>query len=288
MELIAKRANDVRAFLRACGAAGWLEYRNLRFRPINLALAAVQQLTTVGVWYFTATFLSAGANSAVSADGGHYVGYVLIGVLVNQIGLAALGGPFTTISEAFWDKRLETYRLAVHGIWANIVGRLGWQVLFAVVLQCAALVVLLAIGAIHIAPGANLLLIGITCLLFVGANAGLGIAGASLFFLLEVKAGQDPITWAYRYLVMLASGLYIPVALLPGWLRGLGAVLPQTFGFAALRALALTGADWRAPQVFGNLAGLTLATVITLAVGIGLFMLALAQAERRGGIGVVV
>src|SRR5262249_10908536 len=115
---------------------------------------------------------------------------------------------------------------------------------------------------------------------------GLGIAGASLFFLLEVKSGQDPITWAYRYLVMLVSGLYVPLAILPGWLRAIGSVLPQTYGLAAVRALVLSGAD--AGLVTGNLLGLLVASTLAVVAGCGMPTWALRRAERRGGIGVVV
>src|SRR5437763_10376969 len=114
-----RQAGGIAAFLRACRTTAWLEYRNLRYYPSNLVLAAVQELTMVALWYFTARFLSAGANSAVQQYGGDYIAYVLVGVLVNQVGLAALGSPFTTISDASWDKRLETYRLSLHGIWRN-------------------------------------------------------------------------------------------------------------------------------------------------------------------------
>ena len=38
----------IRAFLRACAAAAWLEYRNLRFYPSNLLLAAMQELPRWG------------------------------------------------------------------------------------------------------------------------------------------------------------------------------------------------------------------------------------------------
>lgn len=274
------------AFLRACGVAAWLEYRNLRYYPSNLALAGVQELTAVGVWYFTARFLNAGASASVAQYGGNYLAYVVVGVLLNQICLAALNGPFTTISEAFWDKRLETYRLSIHGIWANLLGRLGWDVGFSLVLQGVALAVLLLAGGLGLHAGINVPLVVLACVLLVAANAGLGIAGASLFFLLEVKSGQDPITWAYRYLVMLVSGLYVPLAILPGWLRALGAVLPQTYGFAAVRALVLTGADAR--LVAGNLLGLLVASVLACAAGYGMLTWALRRAERRGGIGVVV
>lgn len=275
-----------RAFLRACAAATWLEFRNLRYYPSNLALAGVQELTAVGVWYFTARFLDAGASASVAQYGGNYLAYVVVGVLLNQICLAALNGPFTTISEAFWDKRLETYRLSIHGIWANLLGRLAWAVGFSALLQGAALVVLLAVGGLGLHAGVNVPLVLLASILLVAANAGLGIAGASLFFLLEVKSGQDPITWLYRYLVMLVSGLYVPLAILPGWLRAIGAVLPQTFGLAAVRALILIGA--RPSLVMGNLLGLVAATLLCVAVGYGMLTWALRRAERQGGIGVVV
>jgi ABC-2 type transport system permease protein len=283
-----RQQSGLAGFLQACLAAGWLEYRNLRYYPSNLALAAFRQLTTVGVWFFVGRFLNASASGAVQQYGGNYLAYVVVGVLLNQVGLAALLGPFTTVSEAFWDKRLETYRLAVHGIWANLLGRLAWQVLFATGMQVAALLVLLTIGGVSLSGGIQPGPVLLTFLLFVVANAGLGIAGASLFFLLEVKSGQDPITWSYQYLVQLATGLYVPLTLLPGWLRATGRILPQTYGFTAERALLLTGAGLADPLVRQGLIGLAVAALITVAAGWAMFQAALRRAEGRGGIGVVV
>jgi len=257
-------------FLHACKVAAWLEYRNLRYYPSNLALAAVAELTAVGVWYFVGRFLNAGVSQEIEQYGGNYLAYVVLGVLLNQVCLAALNGPFTTISDAFWDKRLETYRLSVHGIWANLIGRLGWQVLFSTCLQMLALLVLLLLGGVTIRTGIAWPLV------------------LCAFLLLEVKSGQDPITWSYRYLVMLASGLYVPLSVLPGWLRILSGILPQTYGLAVIRALVLTGASWNSPQVWENLLPLAAATLITLSAGYVMLYLALRRAERGGGIGVVV
>jgi ABC-2 type transport system permease protein len=283
-----QQQGGVGAFFRACSTTAWLEYRNLRYYPSNLFLAAVQEVTMVALWYFVARFLSVGAHSAVKQYGGNYLAYVLVGVLVNQVGLAALGSPFTTISDAFWDKRLETYRLSIHGIWANVVGRLGWQVLFSTVMQGGAFVVLLLIGALHVHVGPQLALAVLAALLFVAANAGIGIAGASLFFLLEVKSGVDPITWSYKYLVMLITGLYIPLSILPLWVRQVGAVLPQTQAFSVERAVLLTGAGPGSPLVARNLLGLTIVTGVVVAWGYLMLRAALRRAERRGGVGVVV
>lgn len=288
MQAYEQQHGGLRGFLRACRVTVWLEYRNLRYYPSNLVLAAIQQLTAVGVWYFVGRFLNAGVSQQVQQYGANYLAYVVIGVLLNQVCLAALNGPFTTISEAFWDKRLETYRLSVHGIWANLVGRLGWQVLFSTCLQLLALLVILLLGGISIHTSINWFLVVCAFLLLVLSNVGLGVAGASLFFLLEVKSGQDPITWVYNYLVMLASGLYVPLAVLPGWLRGLSGILPQTYGLALMRVLVLTGASWNAPTVWANFLPLAIATLLTLGAGVAMLSVALRRAERRSGIGVVV
>lgn len=288
MDAMEQQRGGLKGFLRACTVTAWLEYRNLRYYPSNLVLAGIQEVTAVGVWYFIGRFLNAGASQAVQQYGGNYLAYVVIGVLLNQVCLAALNGPFSTISEAFWDKRLETYRLSVHGIWANIVGRLGWQVCFSTSLQIVALLGMLLAGGIAIHASINWPLILCAFLLLIASNAGLGVAGASLFFLLEVKSGQDPITWAYRYLVMLASGLYVPLTILPGWLRSLSGILPQTYGFTVVRACVLTGASWNAPIVWENLIPLAVATLLTLCIGYAMLATALRRTERRGGIGVVV
>jgi len=288
MQAREQQQRGFRGFLRACRVAAWLEYRNLRYYPSNLVLAGVQELTAVGVWYFIGRFLNAGASQAVQQYGANYLRLVVIGVLLNQVCLAALNRPFTTISESFWDKRLETYRLSVHGIWANLVGRLGWQVLFSASLQLLALLGMLLFGGVSIQASINWPLVLGALLLLILSNAGLGVAGASLFFLLEVKSGQDPITWAYGYLVMLASGLYVPLSVLPGWLRGLSGILPQTYGLAAIRALVLTGSAWNAPTVWKNLIPLAVATLLTVCAGYIMLSLALRRAEGGSGIGVVV
>jgi ABC-2 type transport system permease protein len=275
-------------FLRAAAWAGWLQYRDLRYYPSNLVLAAIQQFTLVGVWYFTARFFGTAGNDAVRSYGGNYVAYVLLGVMLNQVGTAALNQPFQTVSNAFWDKRLETYRLAGLGIWANMVGRLAYTTLFATFMQGVVFAVLVATGALPLHAGAPVGVVVLAFALMVAANAGLGLLGSSFFFLLEVKSGQDPVTWLYRYVVMIVSGLYIPVALLPGWLRALGAVLPQTYAFAVVRAALLTGAGAGSPVVGDGLAGLAVGALATCLGGYALFAHALSWAERHSGIGVVV
>lgn len=274
------------AFVRASLSAVWLEYKALRIYPVNLWLAAVQELTMIGVWYFVARFLSPMANGHVSQFGGHYVTYVLVGVLVNQVGLTALRSPFATISEAFWDKRLETYRLAIHGIWANIVGRLAWQVMFSTILQGAAAALLVVTGVLGLGRGIFWPDAILLWALLILANVGIGLIGASLFFLLEVKSGQDPVTWIYQYLIQIVTGLYVPITVLPKWLATIGSILPQTYTFSAMRSTVLNGSGFH--TVSADLLGLGSGTIVLVGLGLAMMRWALNRAERQAGLGVVV
>jgi len=273
-------------FFRASWASAWLQYKGLIYHPSNLWLLAVQQWTMVAVWYFVSIFLSPVADGAVHGGSGGYVAYVLVGVLSNQVAMSALLTPFQTVSQAFWDKRLETYRLARFGIWGNLVGRTAWTVVFSAGMQALAAAALFAIGALPSPGAADWPMALLFLILLATANAGIGFMGASLFFLLEVKNGQDPITWIYQYLVQIVSGLYIPVAVLPVWLRGVGTILPQTYAFEGLRVALLGSGSTSA--VGADLLGLAVGTGAVVAAGILLLRWALVRAEHTAGLGVVV
>ena len=272
--------------LRASWAGMWLEYKSLRLYRANLWLTAIQELTTVGVWYFVGAFLSPVANGVVTRYGENYVVYVLMGVLLNQVAIAALNTPFRTVSDAFWDKRLETYRLQSHGIWGNLLGRLAWSVLFATILQGLMVVVLIMAGLLPIRHQVSLVSVALAWFLVVVANAGLGLMGASLFFLLEVKKGQDPITWIYGYLIQIVTGLYVPIRVLPIWLASVGRVLPQTYAFEIMRLATLSGVSIASLGTF--FVGLGLGSTTAMGLGILMMIWALRHAEKAAGLGVVV
>lgn len=174
----------------------------------------------------------------------------------------------------------------MHGVWANVVGRLLWQVLFSTVLQVVAGAALVGLGALRFAHGVAWSEPAIIMFLLVAANAGLGLMGASLIFLLEVKNGQDPVTWTYQYLIQIVSGLYIPLSVLPGWMRAVGYVLPQTYAFSSMRLLVLTAAGHGA--ALASVVGLLIGAVVAFAAGVLMMRWALVRAERLSGLGVVV
>jgi ABC-2 type transport system permease protein len=280
-----ERMGDGRgAFLASVLSFAWLEFRALRYYPSNMALSVVQGIVQGSVWYFIARFLSGAADAKVAAYGGSYVAYVVIGVVYFQAGTAALNGPFETISTAFWDKRLEGYHLAPRGVWAHVLGRTLWKWGYATILQATVLGVIVAFGGIGSSLRVQFLPALLSYALFVAAVFGLGLCGASLFFLLEVKQGREPIGWLVSYAVQITSGVYVPVATLPLWLRDVGYLLPHTYGLAAMRGALLPGDV----PLWSNIAILAGFAVVTLALGVRSFHTAIRSAEAEGGVGVVV
>jgi ABC-2 type transport system permease protein len=134
--------------------------------------------------------------------------------------------------------------------------------------------------AFHVQPGLALL----AYLLFIAAVFGIGLIGSSLFFLLEVKQGREPVSWLVDYTVRITAGVYIPVAALPVWVRGLGYLLPHTYALRTIRSALLPGGG--APG--SDLVVLALFAVVTLFLGATAVQKAIRHAERQGGVGVVV
>ncbi len=147
-------------------------------------------------------------------------------------------------------------------------------------------VVLIMAGLLPITHQVSLVSVALAWFLVVVANAGLGLMGASLFFLLEVKKGQDPITWIYGYLIQIVTGLYVPIRVLPIWLASVGRVLPQTYAFEIMRLATLSGVSIASLGTF--FVGLGLGSTTAMGLGILMMIWALRHAEKAAGLGVVV
>jgi ABC-2 type transport system permease protein len=97
----------------------------------------------------------------------------------------------------------------------------------------------LVFGA-HIAP--------VQPVVFVLAVVVTAAAFAVLGFLLSVTVVRYRTVWALggalEFPVWLLCGFLVPVALLPGWLRGLSWLLPPTWGMRAIRAAAAGQPAW--------------------------------------------
>jgi hypothetical protein len=156
--------------LKSVGSFAWLEWRTLRYYPSNLLLSLTEGMVNTGIWLFIGLFLQDVARTRLGDYGGSYVSYVVIGVAFFEGAQTALLSPFKSISEAFWDKRLEVYNLPPDGIWAHILGRLSWQMAYAVAIQAVVVGAIVATIGVDFAPGANPWLAMVLFFVFVAAR----------------------------------------------------------------------------------------------------------------------
>ncbi len=112
-------------------------------------------------------------------------------------------------------------------------------------------------------------------LLLIGFGWGIGLMVSAL--ILRSGLGAEELAWAAVFLIAPVSGVYYPIAVLPGWLQVIANALPSAHVFEGMRALLLQGTfRW---DYFAWAAGLD---VVYLAAGVLVFRAAIRYARAHG------
>lgn len=110
-----------------------------------------------------------------------------------------------------------------------------------------------------------------------------GLGAASAAGVLAFRRGSGMVGVGAG-LLTLTGGVYFPVEVFPRWLQVLAEYNPLTSTLRAIREVLLTGAGFG--DVMPTLLVMLPVSLVTLAVGTGMFELALRRERRRGTLGV--
>ena len=88
------------------------------------------------------------------------------------------------------------------------------------------------LGRLNVLSGSVVSVLTALCL------SGLGVLAASGVLLFQ---DADPTSWVLDGLMKLAGGVFVPVAVLPGWLQMVAKGLPMTYGLEGVRQAVLMG-----------------------------------------------
>ncbi len=215
--------------------------------------------------------------SGPGVDGNYLTLYLLVGTLV----WSYLSQIFYVISEMVawerWEGTIEYTFMAPSSRLTHLVG----TSLFAVVYGVARTLLILAAAALFF----DLDLVGAdlgaaTLWLFVGSISftGFGILAAVMPLLFPERGVQ--MTNVVAALLLLISGVYYPVEVLPGWLQFLARASPATYVIRGMRGAILEGrglGDAARPLVLLFLGGLAM-----IVFGTWVFSLAERYAKRTG------
>lgn len=214
---------------------------------------------------------------AAGVTGDKRVLYLIIGALLWSF-LSIL---FETVSESVawerWEGTIEyTFMAPIH----RFTHLLGTS-LFGVVYGVLRTVIILGIVAIFFdldLSQANLwsglLVLVISSIAFIG----MGLL-AAVFPLMSPERGPQA-THIIQAVLLLVSGVYYPISVLPHWLQPLSRLSPATYTLEAARLALLQGADFR--QLLPALLRLTVIGLALVPLGYGIFVWGEYYAMRTG------
>jgi ABC-2 type transport system permease protein len=195
----------------------------------------------------------------------------------------------STIAYERWEGTLEYTFMAPVSRFVHLSGVSLFATFSSMVRTIVVMVgLLLFIPSLHLAGG-NLL--GVLVVLLVGSLAflGLGLIAAILPVMSPEKGEQA--TNIFQGVLLLVSGVYYPISVLPTWVQPLSVISPATYALSAARKLMgidnpsstpghLIGAPLR--TVLPELGILLIMGIIMIPLGLWIFSLAEHWAKRTG------
>jgi ABC-2 type transport system permease protein len=216
--------------------------------------------------------------SMSAADINHFILFLLVGTLVWHY----LALVFDLVSESIqwerWEGTIEYTFMAPISRLTHLMGQAAFAILYGVFHTSLIMGIVALFFQVDLSR-ANFF----SMLLIVVAGSmsftGLGMLAAVLPLLSPEKGLQ--MTNIIKALVLLVSGVYYPISVLPSWLQPLSLISPAYYMLAGMRAALLEGAG--VPTLLmPAIVPLLITGVITIPVGLYAFMRAERYAKETG------
>lgn len=223
---------------------------------------------TMVVWAFVTVYL-APTNNFLRDAPGFFIGAVLLWDVLfrGQLGVSL------TFIEELYARNLGNLFVSPLTLPEFIAGQLAMSVLRALIgVGGACLFAYLLFHFSVFTMGLPLIAFFVNLLVF-GWGIGLAMSG----MILRLGLGAEELAWAAIFVVAPISGVYYPVAVLPGWMQGIAWATPSAHVFEGMRGVLLRHEFlW---NEFWAAAGLN---VVYLALGAALFGWAMRHARDHG------
>jgi ABC-2 type transport system permease protein len=241
-------------------------------------------------WWELAFFIYTCANTltvvfiakGVRAGGGHLnVTRETTTLLIGAVIWAYLGIIFEILTETVaWERWEGTIEYTFMAPLSRAV-HLGGMGLFAVVYGVARTALLFVVIALffglHLSSAdfaSALLLLAVASFSFIG----LGMITAVLPLISPERGAQ--LGFVAQGLLLVVSGVYYPVSVLPQWMRWIATISPATYALRGIRAAVLEGAG--PAQTWGDIWPLILLGVVAIPIGLAVFRTGELYAKRHG------
>jgi ABC-2 type transport system permease protein len=234
------------------------------------------------VWTVANTLTIVFIAKGVEATGGELdVDRQTASLLIGAVIWSYLGIVFEILTETVawerWEGTIEYTFMAPLSRAVHLTGMGAFGVLYGL-LRTAALFAVVALFFGLTFPGADfgaaLVLLAVASVSFVGV----GMVTAILPLVSPEKGAQ--LGFIAQGMLLVVSGVYYPVDVMPGWMQAIATVSPATYALHGIRAAVLDGAGLGA--IWGDLWPLLILGVVAIPIGLAVFRAGERYAKRSG------
>ena len=236
------------------------------------------------VWTIANTLTVVFIADGVEASGGRLdVERQTTILLIGAVIWSYLGIVFEILTETVawerWEGTIEYTFMAPLSRAVHLLGMGSFAVLYGVLrttLLFAVVALFFGLTFPQADFGAALLLLAVASISFVGV----GMVTAVLPLISPEKGAQ--LGFIAQGLLLVVSGVYYPVDVMPGWMQAIATISPATYALEGIRAALLDGAGVAA--VWGDLWPLLVLGVVAIPAGLAVFRAGERYAKRTGSL----
>lgn len=205
--------------------------------------------------------------------------YLVIGTSVWTYLSVTFEGVTDVITFERWEGTIEYTFMAPISRLTHLIGSCWYAVAHGLLFTFVQLLVVAAFFNLDLSH-ANYLTAIFMLLLGSVSFVGFGI-GASVLPLLFTERGSQ-MSFIVRSVLLLISGVYYPINVLPGWMQPAARISPATYVLNGLRAGLQQNAPIWSPTIWANTWPLLVSGVISIPLGLWVFGLAERYAKKTG------
>ena len=234
------------------------------------------------VWTVANTLTIVFIAEGIEATGGKIdVERTITQLLIGAVVWAYLGIIFEFITETVawerWEGTIEYTFMAPLSRAMHLGGSGVFAVLYGLVRAILLFVVVAMFFGLSM-PDANFLAAVVILMVASVAFFGIGMMTAVLPLISPEKGAQ--LGFVAQGLLLVVSGVYYPVSVLPDWMQWLSTISPATYALEGIRAAILDGADL--PSLWGDVWPLLIIGAACIPLGLWVFSRGERYAKRNG------
>lgn len=242
----------------------------------SFAFQLFNGLLVLLVCYFIGSMVKGEDVAELAVYGGNYLAFILVGIALQDCVAVSMTSFGKQIREGQLTGTLEATLMSPVGLPTILVYSSLWNYF----LSAIRFILYLVFGSMLYGVSmreANFPAVILIFLLTVVCFAGMGIVWAAI--IMWIKRGEGMANM-FGYVVLIVSGVLVPIAQLPGWLQSVAYFIPLTHALEAMRRALIRGESLQ--QMPTPLATLIVFAVIFVALGMGSFSYAVHYAKKNG------